>query len=177
MKAIIFALVIGLCATSVWSASTACEGYSPERLGSLFDNAIQLNQRFKQLATNKESDDAAYAAARKKNAEFAEVHALPCLERATMLLLSSSNRTLLGKVISLADSYENMADEGVSEALALLYVAQPDAFEAAIKSRSRPSRSALLKRTEEGLERQGADIGRAIALDRAKRLKRLRARH
>ena len=66
MKALIFllfALVTAFFPTSSWSASTACEGYSPEKLGDVFETAIRLNQRFKQLARRNDSDDAAYAAA------------------------------------------------------------------------------------------------------------------
>ena len=176
MKAFIFllfALVTAFSPTSSWSASTACEGYSPEKLGDVFETAIRLNQRFKQLARSRDNDDAAYAAARKRNSEFAEMQAIPCLDRATKLLLGSKHHPLFGKVLSLADSYENMADESVSEALAFLYVVRTDDFETLLRSRSKLSRAALLKRTQEGLERQGAEIAKAMTADRAKRLEKL----
>ena len=176
MKAFIlllFALVTAFSPTSSWGASTACEGYSPEKLGDVFETAIRLNQRFKQLARSNDSDDAAYKAVGKKNEGFAETTAIPCLDRATKILLGSKHQLLLGKVLALADSYENMADESVSETLAFLYVARTDDFENLLRSRSKPSRVALLKRTQEGLQRQGTDIAKAIAADRATRLEKL----
>ncbi len=178
MKAFIlllFALVIAFSPTSSWGASTACEGYSPEKLGDVFETAIRLNQRFKQLARSNDSDDAAYKAVGKKNEGFAETMAIPCLDRAAKLLLGSKHQALFGKVLALAHSYENMADESVSETLALLYVARADDFETLLRLRSKPSQASLLKRTKEGIERQGTEIGKAIATDRAKRLEKLLA--
>jgi hypothetical protein len=180
MKAFIFllfALVSAFSPTSSWSASTACEGYSPEKLGNVFETAIRLNQRFNELVRRSDSDDAAYAAARKKNSEFAEMQAIPCLDRAAKLLLGSKHQALFGKVLALADSYENMADESVSETLALLYVARTDDFETLLRLRSKPSQALLLKRTKDGIERQGIEIGKSIATDRGKRLEKLLAEY
>jgi hypothetical protein len=170
---LLFALVFAFSPTPSRSASTACEGYSAEKLGKVFETGIRLNQRLKELVRQIDSDDAVYAAARKKNSEFAEMQAIPCLDRAAKLLLRSKQHTLFGKVLALADSYENMADESVSETLALLYVARADDFEALLKLRSKPSQASLLKRTKEGIERQDSEIGKAITTDRAKRLERL----
>jgi len=154
----------------------SCRGQSVEQLILVFDNAIRLNEKFKRLANEGNSIDAVYTETRLRNSAFAETRVIPCAEQAVRLLMRANHRALLNKVLSLGVSYENLADESLSVVLATTFVAQPEEFERDLKSRNAASKLILVRRAQDGLRSDRAEIVKRIIDQRYKRLDELRVK-
>ena len=69
----------------------------------------------------KASDDARYQGLRRQVKQYGEETGMPCVREAQQFLLRESDEALLRKLMEFTVSYENSADETLSEAMATIF--------------------------------------------------------
>jgi len=155
---------------SMSNATAACQAKDASQIAAALTRGIALNERFKRSA--KSGDDARYQDLRKQVERYGEETAMPCVRKAQQFLERESDEALLRKLMDFTVSYENSADETVSEAMATIFARRPDAVAQMLQSFS-PARGKVLMRSIESGWPGVAEI--LTAAERQEREAQLRA--
>jgi hypothetical protein len=142
-----------------------------DELIQVFDHGIQLNENFK--ASVNGSDKAKYQDLRVQTEKFDETQMQPGEEQAAKILSTKSDSKLAHSLLTVIVSYENSADETLSDLLGTVFGKNPTVIEQAIKGFSDADRKIILNLLEFGWANVKTDFGPKTVADRDKRLRRL----
>ena len=119
---------------SMSNATAACRAKDASQIAAALTRGIALNERFKRSV--KAGDHARYQDLRKQVERYDEETAMPCVRKALQFLERESDEALVRKLMDFTVSYENSADETVSEAMATIFAKRPDAVACVASSTS-----------------------------------------
>jgi len=118
MKKIIL-FIIATLVFCVCTAHAACSEKNETQIIEILNHGADLNERFKESVHS--GDDAQYYTFRKKSERYNEDVAIPCLNRAQVLLRRGNNHLLMLGFLEFVISHENSADERIPIAMATLF--------------------------------------------------------
>jgi hypothetical protein len=137
----------------------------------VFDQGIALNEKYKKSVAS--GDPTSYRQLRVQVEKLNEENVIPCVERAGEILSTLNEPRLVHKLLQLVVSYENSADETISYSLGLIFGANPQMRENALK-RFTPSESKLIvERLEGGWLNAKSNFKKEVIKDRKQRLQKL----
>jgi hypothetical protein len=151
----------------------ACDDSVAESLVSVLSRGVTLNEQFKQASVS--GDEALYRSLRQQHESYTEDEAVPCLEKAVLLLSRATDEPhLLKSVMAFAVSHQNVADERIADALAFLFARQPAAVERAMGEVSRLDARAVVSLIESGWPAVRDSLPVDVGRDTDLRLEKLR---
>ena len=107
--------------------------------------------------------------------ELNEEKVIPCVEHAREALSTRGDAEFAHKLLQLAVSYENSADETIAYSLGLIFGANPVVLEHALKRFSASERRLLTEQLRTGWLNTKSKFTKEAVKDREQRLKRLRS--
>lgn len=161
-------LVIGMS-----NAVAACRAKDASQIVMALSRGIDLNERFKRAV--KAVDDPKYQDLRKQVERYGEETAMPCVRKAVELLEREPDEALLRKLMDFAVSYENSADETVSEAMATIFAKHPDVVVRMLERFSAARRKIIVRSIDSGWSGVAATLAASERQDKEARLRALRS--
>lgn len=157
--------------SAVAHADGRCHVKSVAAIIKVFDQGIVLNDKFKKSVV--EGNQAAYQSLRIQVEKLNEEDVIPCVERAGEILSKTDASKLAHKLLELVISYENSADETISYSLGLIFGANPQSLESAIKSFSPSEQKLISERLKIGWLNAKSKFKNEVIEDRERRLLQL----
>lgn len=171
IKRLFLTTVFFACLSAVAHADGNCHTKSSAAITKVFNQGIALNEKFKKSVAG--GDQAAYQLLRAQVEKLNEGKVIPCVERAGEILSAVDEPKLAHKLLQLVLSYENSADETISYSLGLIFGANPQVLEDAIKRFSTSEHKLIAERLEVGWLNAKPKFKKEVIKDREQRLQKL----
>jgi hypothetical protein len=105
--------------------------------------------------------------------KYDEETVMPCVRRASQLMIEQSDSVLMHKLMELIISHENSADETTSYALGKLFTNDPAAVEHAIEKFPMHGKKIIFNSVQTGWENVRPELSAALRRNREERLAKL----